>query len=66
MERKSRTDRVEFYLDKTLKHRWRYVSANGNIMADSGQGYVRRRDAKSAAKRVTGKSLRRVKFVDSL
>lgn len=65
MKRKPRTDRVEFYLDKTFRHRWRYVSSNGNIMADSGQGYKRRRDARSAAKRVTGKTLRRVKFVDS-
>jgi uncharacterized protein YegP (UPF0339 family) len=34
--------------------RWRYTSANGNIMADGGQGYSRRADAHRGALRVTG------------
>lgn len=49
-------DRIEIYLQRGLrrKWRWRYVAANGNIMADSGQGYVDKRDALAGALAVTG------------
>ncbi len=38
----------EVFRDRGGKWRWRLVHRNGNIMADSGQGYTRRRDAKRA------------------
>lgn len=44
--------RVEVYQDHAGKWRWREVAANGNIVADSGQGYSTRSNAKRAAKRV--------------
>ncbi len=31
--------RVHTYVDKAGEHRWRLVAANGNIIADSGEGY---------------------------
>ena len=48
-------DHAELY-QQTLrrKWRWRYVAANGNILADSGQGYSRRIDAVNALCSVTG------------
>lgn len=40
-----RLNRYELYRDEQHQWRWRFVSANGNIMADSAEGYVRRIDA---------------------
>lgn len=42
----TRLDRVEVYKSGIVRTRWRwrYVAANGNILADSGQGYTRRVD----------------------
>lgn len=31
----------ETYRDRRGRYRWRFVAPNGNIMADSGQGYAR-------------------------
>ena len=52
------TDRIELYRSglRRKKWRWRYVAANGNILADSGQGYSRRIDALAGAARVTGQT----------
>lgn len=51
-------DRVIFYRSGLRrKWRWRYVSWNGNIMADSGQGYADKRDAVNGVSRVTGSTL---------
>ena len=44
-----KTGRVEFYTDTAGKHRWRVVAANGRILADSGQGYRRRKDCEAGA-----------------
>ena len=35
-------NRIEVYKDLLKKWRWRLISKNGRIMADSGQGYTRR------------------------
>lgn len=50
------SDRIELYRSglRRKKWRWRYVAENGNILADSGQGYSRRMDALNGAKRVVG------------
>ena len=49
-------DRIEIYRSRGIlkRWRWRYVAANGNVMADSGQGYVDKRDALAGALAVTG------------
>lgn len=39
---------VEFYQDNAGKWRWREVAANGRIIADSGQGYATKWNAKRA------------------
>jgi len=53
-------DRLEFYRELNFGDltpgdwRWRYVAANGHILAVSSEGYRRRIDAVKAAARVTG------------
>jgi len=32
-------DHVEVYRDKAGEHRWRYKAANGQVLAESGEGY---------------------------
>ncbi len=39
----------ELYRDAGGEWRWRLVHKNGNVLADSGEGYTRRRDARRAA-----------------
>ena len=56
----ARMDRLEFYRELNFGDltpgdwRWRYVAANGNILAVSSEGYRRRIDAVKAAARVLG------------
>ncbi|TQQ82551.1 DUF1508 domain-containing protein [Halonotius terrestris] len=42
----------EVYRDKADEWRWRLVHRNGNILADSGEGYSRRHDASRAVTRL--------------
>lgn len=42
----------EVYPDAAGKYRWRLVTANHWIIADSGQGYSRSRDAVRAVYRI--------------
>ena len=37
--------KIEYYRDRAGKWRWRFVAANGEIVAVSSQGYVRKADA---------------------
>jgi len=37
-------DQFNIYEDKAGKWRWRYIADDGNIMADSGQGYDNKDD----------------------
>lgn len=46
-----RSDLVEVYRDTARKWRWRHKAGNGQIIADSGQGYTLRRSAIRAARR---------------
>ena len=39
------------YQDKTGAWRWRFVAANGRIMADSGEGYCSEFNANRAIRR---------------
>lgn len=42
----------EVYLDSEGKHRWRLVHDNGNILADSGEGYASRQKARQGLRSV--------------
>ena len=42
----------QVYKDAQKQWRWRLVAANGNIVADSGEGYRRRADAVHMAERI--------------
>lgn len=42
----------EVYRDQADEYRWRLVHRNGNILADSGEGYSRRNDAARAVERL--------------
>lgn len=42
----------ELYEDQTGEYRWRLVHANGNILADSGEGYASRQKARQGIESV--------------
>ena len=42
----------EVYRDRAGQYRWRLLHENGNILADSGQGYTRRSDARKGLESV--------------
>ena len=37
--------KIEYYIDNKFENRWRAVADNGRIVAESGEGYVEKRDA---------------------
>jgi uncharacterized protein YegP (UPF0339 family) len=39
---------VKFYQDKALEWRWRIIADNGNILADSSEGYKNRIDCENS------------------
>ena len=41
------------YRDKKNTYRWRLMHKNGNIVADSGEGYATRSNAVRAARRLS-------------
>lgn len=41
--------RIQVYEDHAGEYRWRLRAKNGRILADSGEGYTRRRRARAAA-----------------
>jgi uncharacterized protein YegP (UPF0339 family) len=48
-------DTLELYAEPNGDHRWRLVATeNGRILADSGEGYRRKRDALKGAGRALG------------
>jgi len=36
----ARRGKVEFYKDKKGEYRWRLIASNGEIIANSGEGYT--------------------------
>lgn len=46
--------RFELYRDAGGEWRWRLRVQNGNVIADSGEGYVRREDCENAISLVKG------------
>lgn len=49
--RTERAKKLEVYKDRKQQWRWRLVSSNGRIMADSAESYTRKDDAVRAAAR---------------
>lgn len=47
-------DTLELYREPSGDYRWRYIASNGHILADSGEGYRRRRAALKGAARAAG------------
>lgn len=45
-------DKTVVYQDEAGEWRWKRVAPNGEIIADSGEGYTRLADAERAAARV--------------
>lgn len=46
--------RIELYQDAAGEYRWRLVADNGRVVADSGEGYTRKRDAQRAVQSFRG------------
>lgn len=44
--------KIQIYKDKKGEYRWRLKAINGKIIADSGEGYKRKRNARIAIDRV--------------
>jgi uncharacterized protein YegP (UPF0339 family) len=42
----------ELYVDRAGDHRWRLVHDNGNVIADSGEGYASRQKARQGLESV--------------
>jgi len=42
----------ELYQDQQNEYRWRLQADNGEIIADSGEGYVQKSEARNAIERV--------------
>jgi uncharacterized protein YegP (UPF0339 family) len=47
-------DTLELYRGTDGDYHWRYVASNGHILADSGEGYRRKRAALKGAGRALG------------
>ena len=47
-------DVLEFYQDKKNEWRWRRLAANGEVLADSAEGYVNHSDCFTTGLRVNG------------
>lgn len=56
--------KFEVYRDKKGEYRWRLLTSNGRIAADSGEGYTRREDAHRAIKTLL-KDINDVVIVDA-
>jgi hypothetical protein len=44
--------RFEVYTDAAGEHRWRLVHDNGNVLADSGEGYASRQKCRQGIESV--------------
>ena len=48
--------RFELYKDDSGGFRWRFISSNGRIIADSGQSYKNKADCQSGIDLIKGKA----------
>lgn len=60
--------KFKIYKDLSGQWRWRFQAANGEVMADSGESYTRRRDCDSALANFTAHvyQLERKRIADEL
>ncbi len=57
--------KFQIYIDKAGEFRWRLKADNGRIMADSGEGYSTKSNAKRAARNLRrGLRFGRVRYED--
>lgn len=54
MDESHRPDRVELFRDQGGEWRWHRKAPNGQLIADSGEGYINKDDAVAMAERVNG------------
>lgn len=52
----------EIYQDNSKEYRWRLKSANGSILATSGQGYKAKADCKNGVERIKQDAADKLKF----
>ena len=43
---------LEYYEDSAGEFRWRLVAKNGNVVADSSEGYANREDCRDIAEKI--------------
>ncbi len=48
--------KFELYKDDSGDYRWRFISSNGRIIADSGQGYKNKADCRSGIDLIKGEA----------
>ncbi len=48
--------KFELYKDNTGEYRWRFISSNGRIIADSGQGYKNKSDCQNGIDLIKGEA----------
>ena len=48
--------RFELYKDGTGEYRWRFISSNGRILADSGESYKNKADCQSGIDLIKGEA----------
>lgn len=51
------------YRDDTRQYRWRFVAANGNIIADSGESYHQKDDCENGIRIMKGSA--NIQVIDS-
>lgn len=52
--------KIEIYEDKAGKWRWRMRAANGQVIADGGEGYANQSNIKRALRRLAGLDMRKM------
>lgn len=52
MATKKQMHTLQVYLDRKKEYRWRLLAGNGQIIADSGEGYSRKDNMKRALARL--------------
>ena len=58
-------DRYEIYQDKRGEWRWRFVAANGNNMANGGEGYKNKSDCENGIEKLKNSKDTEVVEVDA-
>ena len=62
----TRQARFEVYEDSAGEYRWRGIAGNGEVIADSGEGYATKANAERARDRAVELARIEVEFMDLL